>query len=169
MPNDVSREALLDGLRYLLVEAEALGPLLERLPPDLLAARPPGLTGLEPSVLEALAGLAARDRGVHGPHLRRMLAEDTPTLDAAEPSEPAELSLPAVLADLVAARTELVAAFEAVGEESWERRGVSPDGATVSVQGLARRIAAEDAETLRALAYRLYDADLRPSSAGESR
>ena len=128
------REALLGQLRYLLVEVEALGPLLERLPPDVLTLALPG----ERSVLETLAHLAALDRGVYAP---RLAAEPAP----AEPESVPKEDLADALAEVREAREALVAAFEA--EESWGE----------DVQALALEVVHRDVEELKRLAVRLHE------------
>ena len=134
---DRRREALLDQLRYLLDETEALGPLLASLPADVPAAAMPG----ERSILGTFAHLAALDREVYGPRLRGAATPDEPA------SEPA-VDLETALADLSAARADLVAAFEERDEwpEAWHT--------------LALAIVHRDAEELKRLAYRLHESHI---------
>ena len=134
---DRRRAALLDQLRYLLDEAEALGPLLARLPEDVLTAALPG----ERSPLETFAHLAALDREVYAPQLR---GEAAPP----EPEREAKANLEDALADLHAARTDLVAAFEEA--DDWPE----------SRYDLALQIIHRDAEELKRLAYRMHESHI---------
>ncbi len=133
---DRRRDALLDQLRYLLDEAEALGPLLARLPQDVLTAALPG----ERSPLAAFSHLATLDREVYAPQVAG--AEPSP-----EPASTAEDDLATALAGLRAARTDLVAAFEAA---DW-----SP-----ALHDLALSVIHRDAEELKRLAYRLHESHI---------
>ena len=135
--SDRRRAALLGQLRYLLDEAEALGPLLARLPEDILTAALPG----ERSPLATFAHLAALDREVYAPQLRGEEAPEEPE------STPAD-DLDAALADLHAARTDLVAAFEAKG--AWP----------ASWYDLALTVVHRDAEELKRLAYRMHESHI---------
>jgi|GEM_PF-782310 len=148
------RQVLLAQLRYLLVEAEALGPLLAGFPDGILDFAPPG----ERSVREAFAHLAALDREVHAPRLARLAAEEAPRFTAAEPEVLPPAPLGEVLAEVRAARAALAEAFEALPESVWERTATLPDGTEATAYDLAREIARHDAETLRTLAYRLHGA-----------
>lgn len=134
---ETRREALLGQLRYLLAEAEALGPLLGHLPPDVLTAALPG----ERSVLETLAHLAALDREVYAPQL---VSEPAPP----EPESEPKADLDEALADVRAAREALVADFEA--REEWPP----------ALHELALAIVHRDAEELKRLAYRLHESHI---------
>lgn len=153
------REALVDQLGWLADEAEALGPLLAELPAWALEGAPlPG----EHSVNETLAHLAALDRMVYPRWLDRLATGEQPALDEAEP--PAETGaetrpLDGLLADLRAARTNLIRAFEAAPEALWDRPATL-HGQLVTLYDLALRIVRHDADLLRALAYRLHEANL---------
>lgn len=135
---ETPREALLGQLRYLLVEVEALGPLLGRLPADALTLALPG----ERSVLEALAHLAALDRAALAAHLGGTEPPSAPP----EPTAVPELG--EALGDVRAAREALVAGFEA--EADW------PD----ALRDLALSIVHRDVEELRRLAYRLHESHI---------
>lgn len=134
---DQHRAALLDQLRYLIAEAEALGPVFARLPADVPAIHLPG----ERSVLGALAHLAALDRAVYRP---QVAGADAPP----EPESTPKAELDDALADVRAARTELVADFEAV--EDWPP----------ALYDLALAVVHRDAEELRRLAYRLHESHI---------
>lgn len=151
------REALLDQLRYLVAEADALAPLLERLPDGVLTASLPG----ERSVLATLAHLAALDREVYLPRLRRIVAEDEPAFP--NPQDPAGTErdmLDAALADVRAARIELVNAFERLPDDAWGRTAVFPDGERRDVVNFALAIVHHDAAELRRVAYRMHESKL---------
>ena len=149
------RKALLDQLGYLVAEAEALAPLLARLPADYLAASLPG----ERSVLATLAHLAALD-GVYAERLHRIVAEDEPTFDAADPDGTVHDALDPALADVAAARRDLVEAFSRLAPEDWQRRAAFPDGERRDVAGFALAIVQRDAAELRRLAYRMHESHL---------
>jgi hypothetical protein len=149
---DHRREALLDQLRYLVLEIEALGPLLEELPLDLLAARPMA----EPSILDAFARIAALDREVRIRQLEEMRRQDSPRLDAGEIDVRPAADAAAAVADVRTAREALVATFEALAPSDWRRTAVFPDGEAGTVYDLALGIVQDDHEVLRALTYRMH-------------
>ena len=131
------RDALLGQLRYLLDEVEALGPLLARLPGDVLTAALPG----ERSPLGTFAHLAALDREVYAPQLRGDPAPPEPESEAKE-------DLEETLEALHAARADLVGMFEA--EDDW------PEG----WYDLALTVVRRDAEELKRLAYRMHESHI---------
>jgi hypothetical protein len=157
-PRAAHRAALLDQLRYLVVEAEALGPLLAGMPEAILHGRPAG----EPSVLEAFARLAALDRHVHAPRLARLAASDAASGGSPPPAgegDPIPHATPEeALGAVREARGALVAAFEALPVEGWARPVSLEDGAEGDAYDLALAITRHDVETLRTLAYRMNGA-----------
>jgi hypothetical protein len=157
-PSDAERrDALLDQLRHLVAEVDAVESVLERLPADVLTASLPG----ERSVLATLAHLAALDREVYLPRLRRIVAEDEPVFE--EPQDPpgAERDvLDAALADVRTARTMLVNAFEHLPAEAWSRTAIFPDGERRDVYGFVFAVVQHDAAELRRLAYRMHESRL---------
>jgi hypothetical protein len=155
-PDASRREALLDQLRYLLAEVDALGPVLERLPADVLTASLPG----ERSVLATFAHLAALDRDVYLDRLRQMVAEDEPTFEEQDPDGVVREGLADALADVRAARETLVEAFEHVPADDWTRTAVFPEGERRDVAGFALEIVHRDAAELRRLAYRMHESKL---------
>lgn len=157
MTADDRRQALLDQLRYLIVEADALGPMLERLPVEVLTLRP---LPDERSVLEAFAHLAALDRSVHLPRLQAMLEQDTPVFEPEEPASEASSDVQAVLAEMRAAREALAAAFEQAPPAAWLRTATFPDGQQRDLYAFALQITRHDAAVLRDLAYRLHESNL---------
>jgi hypothetical protein len=154
-PRAAHRAALLDQLRYLIVEAEALGPLLAGMPDAILHGRPAG----EPSVLEAFGRLATLDRAVHAPRVARLAAGgSTPPAGEGE-WEPVPHETPEeALSTVVEARTALVDAFEVLPADAWARTMTLDDGYEGSAYDLAVAITRHDTETLRGLAYRLHGA-----------
>ncbi len=156
-PDAGRRDALLEQLRYLIVEAEALEPLLARLPADVLMASLPG----ERSVLATLAHLAALDREVYLDRLHRMVAEEAPAFEAApDPDGTEREELEAALADVRAARATLLDAFEHIPPADWSRTATFPDGERRDVVGFALAIVHRDAAELRRLAYRMHESHI---------
>ncbi len=152
-PSPERRAALLDQLRWLADEAEALAPLLAELPPDVLTMHLPG----ERSLVGTLGRLAALDRTALG-RLGRMLAEDDPAFAESPESHDAPPSAAEALRDVQAARQALVAAFE---EADWSRTATFPDGTRRDLAGFALALTQRDAAELSRLAYRLHESDLR--------
>lgn len=144
---------LLAQLRYLLVEVEALGPLLGRLPAWALSERPPQ----ERSMLEIFAALAALDRGLYLRQLRAVVAGGPVPVEEGEPLAPAREDLGAALAEVRQAREALVAAFEALPAEAWGRAAPIPGATPGDLFDLALHIAHRDADALRTLALRLNE------------
>jgi hypothetical protein len=150
------RAALLDQLGYLVAEVEVLAPLLARLPADVLTASLPG----ERSVLATLAHLAALDREVYADRLRRIIAEDEPAFETADPDGTVHDALGPALADVATARRDLVDAFVRLAPEEWDRSALFPDGERRDVAGFALAIAHHDAAELRRLAYRMHESHI---------
>lgn len=156
------REALLDQLGWLEDEAAALAPLLAGLPAWAVDEAP---LETELSAKETFAALAALDRDVYPAWLARLQSEDAPEVATPAPLPRVEgangRALDALLADLRAARADFRAALAAVPPEAWGR-GVVVDGTPTDLYGLALSVVQRDADHLKALAYRLHEADLRP-------
>jgi hypothetical protein len=140
------REALLDQMRYLIVEAEALAPLLADLPEHALRAPRPDA----PPVLDAFVEVASRDRGVHA--VRLVALSSTAMAPAGNEAGPPAGDVTDVLAAVSAARRELVAAFERVPAGEWSVPGESSGRAPASVSELAMSIVQHDAAVLRGAA-----------------
>ena len=155
-PDATRREALLDQLGYLVAEAEALVPLLARLPADYLGASLPG----ERSVLATLAHLAALDREVYADRLRRIVSEDDPAFESADPDGTVHDTLGPALADVAAGRRALLDAFGRLAPADWLRIATFPDGERLDVVGFALQIVHRDAAELRRLAYRMHESHL---------
>lgn len=135
-----AREALLQQLRYLIVEADALEPLLASLPAEALKAPRPDA----PSILEAFSELASRDREVHLP----AVADHGSGADDAESHAGHDLS--AVLNDLRSARARLVTAFEQIPPAGWgSPEPAADDDGSESVAQRALNIVQHDTAILR--------------------
>ena len=161
------RAALLDQLGWLTDEAAALAPLLATLPAWAVDQAP---LPDQPTAKEVFAGLATLDREVYPDWLGQ--------LDA---GAPAELAIPSplpgtdgangralddLLADVRAARTDLVARLSPLAPDAWDRRAVL-DGEETDLYGLTLAIVRHDADRLKELAYRLHEADLRTPKPGD--
>ena len=164
------RAALLDQLGWLTDEAAALAPLLAALPAWAVDQAP---LPDQPTAKEVFAGLATLDREVYPGWLQR--------LDAATPGDPVELTLAGplpgtggandrplddLLADVRAARTDLVARLAPLAPDAWDRRATL-DGEETDLYGLTLAIVRHDADRLKDLAYRLHEADLRTPKPGD--
>ncbi len=147
---------LVDQLRYLIDEAEAMEPLLAGLPADVPTMHLPG----ERSILGTLAHLAALDR-VALDRLRQMLTEDRPAFEETPMQGTEHGDIETALADLRAARSALSDAFSAVPTAGWSRAATFPDGSRRDVAGFALAITQRDTAELRRLAYRLHESNLR--------
>ncbi|NNF57036.1 MAG: hypothetical protein HKN04_02235 [Rhodothermaceae bacterium] len=157
------REALLHQLGWLADEAEALGPLLDGLPAWALEQ-----TALpeERSVKETLARLTTLDRAVYPRWIEQVVAEEQPTLAPAEAAPDSDVNTQDVgglLQGLRSARSAFIAVIETVPGADWSRTA-QLDGKTVTLYDLALRVVRHDAEELRTLAYRLYEAKLADSA-----
>ena len=161
------REALLDQLGWLEDEATALVPLLADLPAWAVDQAP---LETQLSAKETFAALAALDRDVYPAWIARLQAEDAPEVKTPDPLPRPDgangRALDALLADLRAARADLRGTLEAVPAEAWAR-AVVLDGRATDLYGLALAIVQRDADHLKALAYRLHEADLRPRTPGD--
>jgi hypothetical protein len=164
------RAALLDQLGWLADEVAALAPLLAGLPAWALEGAPlPG----DRSLKETLVYLARLDREVYPGWIARLEAEERPALvpTGAEPEEGANArdpgsgpgqGLDALVEDVRSARAALVARVGALPEEVWAREATLED-APVTLYDLLLRVVRHDADVLRALAYRLHEAQLTGS------
>ncbi len=155
------RAALLDQLGWLEHEAAVLAPLLDALPAWAVRQAP---LPTDLSVAETFAALAAYDRTVAGTWLDAAAAGDTRDLATPDPlplpAGAADVSLADLLADAQAARAGLRARLEALPAEAWDAP-LTVDGAPATLASLLLGLCRRDADALRALAYRLHEADLR--------
>ena len=156
------RKALLDQLRHLVEEVEALRTVVDGLPDDIKNGRP------GPDVLtmkELYGALATLDDEVRPRRISRLVDEDAPTLAPvdidAEVREAGwnEQALPDILDQLQAARRRLVEQLEALPPEDWHHTGTL-EGEAVTLFTLVHRMTQDDTERLRDLGYRLHGAHL---------
>ena len=152
------REALLDQMGWLEDESTALGPLLGALPPWAVDQAP---LPTDLSVRDTLAALAALDRDVFSAWFAKAAGEaaslSIPSPLPAPP--PTEAALDALLADVAAARRDLRAKAAALAPEAWSRPLVL-DGAPTDLYGATLALVQHDADRLKEIAYRLYEADV---------
>jgi hypothetical protein len=160
---DQARAVLIDQLRYLIDEVEALKPLVERVPDVVQSGRP---TPEALSMKEIYGALAMRDEQVRAPRLKQMAtAENPPVFDAVEDAELVEDAdwneqpLPSILDRVQSARAALIDRLEALAPADWSCTAQFGDDIQ-SVYEMAHRIAREDADRLRDLGYRLHEANL---------
>lgn len=164
------RAALLDQLAHLVREAEALGPVIGRVPERLLSGRPlPGSL----SIKESLGLSAMLDERVHRPRVERIAAEEEPRFDAADEDRfiaagadwNAE-DVQAILERAKQARRGLIETLERMPAEVWLRAGHFPTGedgkghVRRDVYEVAHAICQRDADRLRTLGQRLYESQM---------
>lgn len=155
------RVALLDQLAWLESEAAALAPLLAGLPTWAIRQAP---LPTDLSVAETFAAFAAYDRTVAGAWVDAAEAGAggdfalAPPL--ALPDGAAEADLDDLLADARAARSALRARLAGLDADVWSRP-LSLDDRATDLYGAMLALCQRDADALRALAYRLHEADLR--------
>jgi hypothetical protein len=145
------REALLDQLEYLLIEVDALRPLLSEIPSEILRARPLD----EPSIVDAFLQLGQRDRqAIHalgGGEVRG--SEEELEVAAVEEIGP--------VLDLVqAARERLLETLRALVPAHWSTDVFLGNDDRSTIFELAYDFALRDAAVLRAIGERLRTARL---------
>lgn len=159
--DDARRAALVDQLGWLEHEAAVLAPLLEALPAWAVRQAP---LPTDLSAAETFAAFAAFDRTVASAWLDAATAGDARDLTTPDPLPlppgAADAPLADLLADAQAARADLRARLGALPAEAWDAP-LSVDGASSTLAGLLLGLCRRDADALRALAYRLHEADLR--------
>lgn len=156
------RSKLLDQLRYLMEEAQALVPLLERLPAEVLEMRPPDGW----STKETLGLLADSDQKVFLPDLQRIIADEAPPIET--PDEEAlveeaswnEAKVADILETVRERRAETVSFLENLPPEEWGREGVLQENETYSIYELALYIGRHDVYHLRKMSQRMHEANL---------
>jgi hypothetical protein len=164
---EARRLTLVEQMRWLLHEAEALGPLLGALPAWAVDQAP---LETERSAKETLQALARLDRETYPAWLDAVEAPEA----SGEGGEPPSFTSPdlgamgeganardldALLADVAAARAPLADRVAAVAPEAWDRP-LTLDGETTDLYGLVLALVQRDADELKTLAYRLHGADL---------
>lgn len=157
------RTVLLDQLRHLIDEVEALKGVVDQVPATIRTGRP---TPDALSMKEVYGALAARDAQVRRPRLKRIAEANAPPAFA--PVDDGELvadddwnamPMEALLDRVQAARAALVEQLEALPAAAWERTGRFGDE-TQTVYAMVHRIVREDTTRLRDLGYRLHEANL---------
>lgn len=151
------REALIGQLEWLISEAEALEPLLEELPEWAIEKAP---AAEERSLKDTIALLHAMDEEVALPWLERFEAGASDSFKTPEALPLDTESEVSVLLDrLRGSRSRVVQCFRDLHEGRWTQP-LTVDGQETDVYGFALAIAQRDADLLRAVAYRLHEADL---------
>lgn len=158
---EARRRALVEQMRWLIDEAEALGPLLESIPQWAVDQTP---TEDEHSIKETLQALAAFDREVYPGWLDTVAsADEAPTFDPPAVATYADDANGRPLADLLddvkASRAPLADRVAALPADAWERP-LTLEGETTDLYGLVLAIVRRDADELKTLAYRLHGADI---------
>lgn len=158
---EARRHALVEQMRWLIDEADALGPLLASIPQWAVDQTP---TEDEHSIKETLQALAAFDREVYPGWLDTVAsADEAPTLDPPAVSTYADGANGRPLAELLdevkAGRAPLADRIAALPAEAWERP-LTLEGEATDLYGLVLAIVRRDADELKTLAYRLHGADI---------
>jgi hypothetical protein len=159
---DSLRDALLDQLRYLVEEVEALRTVVGDLPDEIKSGRP------APDALtmkELYGAIATLDAEVRQSRVTALVESETPAFESVDPEDEVreagwnERSMNAILDDVTAARQALADQLEALPQDAWHR-SATLDGNEVTLFDLVHRITQTDAERLRDLGYRLHGAHL---------
>lgn len=160
------RHALLGQLRYLVDEVEMLKEVIGRVPEKLLEGRP--LEG-DLSIKEFFGLLAVLDDEVYQPRIERMTGDEEPVFEAVDVNELAYEAgwnaheMTELLERVQSARRALVEALEALPPEAWAQVGhfQEEDGTERrDIYELAHGITQHDAESLRAVSYRLHGSQM---------
>ena len=154
------RDAILDQLEYLTAELEAQAAVRRAVPDPLWAACPfPG----ERSLLEMYGIMAAREEGVFGDVCDAIL-NGVPSREPDEDELVAlenwnDLGPSKVVERILEPRRRLVERLRLLPESFWERSAAV--GATkMSLAGYTFRVTQQDADMLRRIGIRLYEAQL---------
>lgn len=157
---EARRHALVEQMRWLQDEAEALGPLLVSIPQWAVDQTP---VPEELSIKETLRALARLDAETYPAWLDKIENEEAPSFTTPDLKALAEGGNEEALDDLLAAvkanRAPLADRVAAIPAETWDRPLVL-DGETTDLYGLVLTLVRRDADELKTLAYRLHGADL---------
>lgn len=167
---DELRAALLDQLRYLIDEVEALKEIVDRVPSPVREGRP---TPDALSMKEIYGVMAQRDERVHRPRIERIATseDDVPHFEPMEDDTLVEdedwnaIPIHDILDRVQSARRALVAQLDALSAPAWSRVGRIDDEAQ-SVYEIAHRITQDDAQRLRTLGHRLHETNLTDRERG---
>lgn len=159
---DALRDTLLDQLRHLIDEVEALGTLVDGLPTEIKSGRP----GPDVLTMKELYGALVRlDEEVRPRRITTIVEEDDPTLAPVDidtevrEAEWNDEPLPDILDQLQDARRALVEQLESLSAEDWHREGTL-EGESLSLFALVYRMTQADTERLRDLGHHLHGAHL---------
>jgi len=159
---DALRDTLLDQLRHLIDEVEALGTLVDGLPAEIKSGRP----GPDVLTMKELYGALVRlDEEVRPHRITQIVEEDHPTLAPVDidaevrEAEWNDEPLPDILDQLQDARRALVEQLEALSLDDWHREATL-NGESLSLFALVHRMTQADTERLRDLGYHLHGAHL---------
>lgn len=167
-PGEV-RAALIDQLRYLIDEVEALKAVVDRVPSSVREGRP---TPDALSMKEIYGVIARRDEHVHRPRLERIAGGEDGDAPHFAPVDDASLAededwnaepIHDILDRLQSTRRALVALLDDLPAPAWARTA-RIGGEVQNVYEIAYRIAQDDAERLRTLGRRLHEANLTERS-----
>lgn len=158
------RTALLDQLRYLVDEIEALKTIVERVPEPVREGRP---TPDALSMKEIYGVIARMDECVHRPRIERITrsGDEVPVFEPLEESPPAAdedwnaMPMRDILERVQSARQGLVTLLDNLPAADWAQTGRFGDE-EYSVYEIAHRITQNDVQRLRMLSHRLYEANL---------
>lgn len=156
LPESDPVTAVLDQLEYIVIEAEALAPLLATLPIEVLRTR----LFDEDSILEAFARLALRDREYHLSMMSAIADNENPAIVSFRMDEsPKASDVTQVMLDVAVARKQLLEYLRSLPDSAWNRTGDRNDR-PVSLTEIAYEIAHGDAALLKKLTERLHSARL---------
>ncbi len=159
---DSLRDALLDQLRYLVQEIEALRTVVGDLPDEIKSGRP----APDALTMKELYGvIATLDAEVRRPRVTKLVETEDPAFASVDPADEVrdagwnERDMNAILDQLTAARQDLADQLDTLPPEAWHR-SATLDGEEITLFDLVHRITQADAERLRDLGYRLHGAHL---------
>ncbi|MEM1094739.1 MAG: DinB family protein [Bacteroidota bacterium] len=153
------RAALIDQLAYLGDEVEALRQIVKVVPEPLLSGRP---LPDDHSIKELYGWIAQQDADVHRPRLERLLAEDTPRVDAVDQAAMLArrnwnaVSIDAILTAVQDERARFVQFVAAIPEAEWTRT-LDLEATRYDVYAYLYAVIQANTADLRMLGYRLHE------------
>jgi len=156
------RDALVDQMRYLRDEVEALRTVVSTVPEDVQSGRP---LPDDLTMKEIYGVIATLDREVRPDRIRAAADGDAPSVASVD--EDALIDgegwndrpMDTVLDALQDARNDLLRILDDVDLDAWTQTATL-DGETMTLFELVHRMAKADVERMRTLGHRLHDADL---------